>query len=106
MGVVAIVTTSAAAAVMAVVTTADVVVMDVWGRAQVHLFDIDIPGGQRFKESDTLSPGQLLHGTKGSHFFFLTGEKRVIYSFPASQHACLLSLHARFAQVSPRPTQN
>ncbi|MPM78168.1 Deaminated glutathione amidase [bioreactor metagenome] len=25
---------------------------------KMHLFDIDIEGGQRFKESDTLSPGQ------------------------------------------------
>ena len=25
---------------------------------QVHLFDIDIPGGVTFKESDTLSAGQ------------------------------------------------
>ena len=24
---------------------------------QIHLFDIDIPGGVTFKESDTLSPG-------------------------------------------------
>ena len=24
---------------------------------KVHLFDIDVPGGQRFKESDTLAPG-------------------------------------------------
>ena len=27
---------------------------------QVHLFDIDIPGKQRFKESDVLSPGNNL----------------------------------------------
>ena len=27
---------------------------------QVHLFDIDIPGKQRFKESDVLSPGNKL----------------------------------------------
>lgn len=27
---------------------------------KAHLFDIDIKGGQRFKESDTLSPGQNL----------------------------------------------
>ncbi len=25
---------------------------------KVHLFDIDVPGGQRFKESDTFTPGQ------------------------------------------------
>ncbi len=25
---------------------------------QVHLFDIDIPGGVTFKESETLSPGE------------------------------------------------
>ena len=25
---------------------------------KVHLFDVDVPGGIRFKESDTLSPGQ------------------------------------------------
>ena len=28
--------------------------------AQVHLFDIDIPGKQTFRESDTLAPGQSL----------------------------------------------
>lgn len=27
---------------------------------QVHLFDIDIPGKQSFKESDVLSPGNNL----------------------------------------------
>lgn len=27
---------------------------------QVHLFDIDIPGKQTFKESDTLSPGETV----------------------------------------------
>lgn len=27
---------------------------------KVHLFDIDVPGGQRFMESDTLSPGDSL----------------------------------------------
>lgn len=27
---------------------------------QVHLFDIDIPGKQTFKESDTLSPGRSM----------------------------------------------
>lgn len=27
---------------------------------KVHLFDIDIPGRQTFKESDTLSPGVQL----------------------------------------------
>ena len=27
---------------------------------KVHLFDIDVPGGIRFKESDTLSPGDVL----------------------------------------------
>lgn len=29
-------------------------------RLQVHLFDIDIPGKQYFKESDVLSPGNKL----------------------------------------------
>ena len=27
---------------------------------KVHLFDIDVPGGQRFKESDTLAPGDQI----------------------------------------------
>jgi len=27
---------------------------------KAHLFDIDVPGGQRFKESDTLSPGNAI----------------------------------------------
>lgn len=27
---------------------------------KLHLFDIDVPGGQRFRESDTLSPGQQI----------------------------------------------
>jgi len=27
---------------------------------KVHLFDIDVPGGQRFKESDTLAPGDRI----------------------------------------------
>lgn len=27
---------------------------------KVHLFDIDVPGGQRFMESDTLSPGNAI----------------------------------------------
>ena len=27
---------------------------------KVHLFDIDVPGGQRFKESDTLTPGDRI----------------------------------------------
>ncbi len=27
---------------------------------QVHLFDIDIPGGVTFKESETLSPGESI----------------------------------------------
>ena len=27
---------------------------------QIHLFDIDIPGKQTFKESDTLSPGKTI----------------------------------------------
>ena len=27
---------------------------------KVHLFDIDVPGGIRFKESDTLSPGDVM----------------------------------------------
>jgi omega-amidase len=27
---------------------------------KVHLFDIDVPGGIRFKESDTLSPGNTM----------------------------------------------
>ena len=27
---------------------------------KAHLFDIDVPGGQRFKESDTLSPGDAI----------------------------------------------
>ncbi len=27
---------------------------------KAHLFDIDVPGGQRFKESDTLSPGSAI----------------------------------------------
>ena len=27
---------------------------------KLHLFDIDVPGGQRFRESDTLTPGQQI----------------------------------------------
>lgn len=27
---------------------------------KVHLFDIDVPGGQRFRESDTLTPGEQI----------------------------------------------
>ena len=27
---------------------------------KVHMFDIDVPGGQRFKESDTLTPGDRI----------------------------------------------
>ncbi len=27
---------------------------------KVHLFDIDVPGGQRFKESDTLAAGNQI----------------------------------------------
>ena len=32
--------------------------MPLSARAQVHLFDIDIPGGVTFKESETLTPGR------------------------------------------------
>ena len=36
---------------------------------KVHLFDIDVPGGQRFKESDTLTAGDQI--TRGDRLFLL-----------------------------------
>lgn len=35
---------------------------------KVHLFDIDVPGGIRFKESDTLSPGNVMTSFNAGEF--------------------------------------
>jgi omega-amidase len=40
---------------------------------KVHLFDISVPGGITFKESDTLSPGQSLTAFDGGEDFGMVG---------------------------------
>jgi omega-amidase len=40
---------------------------------KVHLFDIDVPGGIRFKESDTLSPGDTMTAFDGGDEFGMIG---------------------------------
>jgi omega-amidase len=40
---------------------------------KVHLFDIDVPGGITFKESDTLSPGETLTAFDGGEAFGMIG---------------------------------
>ena len=40
---------------------------------KVHLFDIDVPGGIRFKESDTLSPGDAVTAFDGGDEFGMIG---------------------------------
>jgi omega-amidase len=40
---------------------------------KVHLFDIDVPGGIRFKESDTLSPGDSVTAFDGGDEFGMIG---------------------------------
>ncbi len=40
---------------------------------KVHLFDIDVPGGIRFKESDTLSPGDTVTAFDGGDEFGMIG---------------------------------
>lgn len=40
---------------------------------KVHLFDIDVPGGITFKESDTLSPGESMTAFDGGEEFGMIG---------------------------------
>ena len=56
----------------------------------MHLFDIDVPGGIRFQESEVLSPGSDL-------LTFDTGEFIVHYSSWISNAACS-SLSKRVVQ--------
>lgn len=40
---------------------------------KVHLFDIDVPGGITFRESDTLSPGESITAFDGGDVFGMVG---------------------------------
>jgi omega-amidase len=40
---------------------------------KVHLFDIDVPGGITFRESDTLSPGETITAFDGGDVFGMVG---------------------------------
>jgi omega-amidase len=40
---------------------------------KVHLFDIDVPGGITFRESDTLSPGETMTAFDGGSVFGMVG---------------------------------
>jgi omega-amidase len=71
---------------------------------KVHLFDIDVPGGIRFKESDALAPGQSLtvfEGPKPTGH----GTERT-YDVPALRVGVAICYDIRFPELSMAMTRN
>ena len=56
---------------------------------KVHLFDIDVPGGIRFKESDTLSAGDAFTFFKTDYGTFGVG---ICYDLRFPEYSQILSL--------------